>query len=405
MENVPNIEEVSAEEKAQIVAQAKAIRALMYWHLTEAWDDVPLITTLLGPEELQIPSNDALDIYAQMVADLEEAADVLPEVWSGNDYGKITSGAANALLARVHLFFYGYHGVSDGAQRAAAATQKIIDSGVYGLFPDYEQLFTQANEDSEEVVWSIRFSSDLSGNNAEGFSYSFNAVPQSNNYPLQNFVDAFYCTDGLPIDQSPLYDPANYWENRDPRWDATIVYQNEQWLENRPPFNINPAPRRTGYAIDKYVINNNEGLIQGNGAQDWYVFRYADVLLMHAEALIETGNTGPEVYDLINQVRQRVNMPTIESVEGSGLSAAELTDILRHERRVELAFENTRFMDLKRWGTMAEAYERSGGDTKIGRNNPILSGVAYQGERSIILPIPQQELDANINLEQHPAWR
>jgi hypothetical protein len=127
---------------------------------------------------------------------------------------------------------------------------------------------------------------------------------------------------------------------------------------------------------------------------------------MRAEALIETGNTGQEVYDLINQVRQRVDMPTIEEVEGTGLSAEQLTDILRHERRVELAFENTRFPDLKRWGTMAEAYARSANDSKPGGNGtPILSNVSYQGERSLILPIPQVELDANPALEQHPAWQ
>ena len=126
---------------------------------------------------------------------------------------------------------------------------------------------------------------------------------------------------------------------------------------------------------------------------------------MRAEALLEIGTASQEVYDHINSVRQRVNMPRIEDVEGSGLSIRELTDILRHERRVELAFENTRFVDLKRWGTMAEAYARSADDTKPNGTNPILAGVVYQGDRSIILPIPQSELDRNQELLQHPAWQ
>jgi hypothetical protein len=210
--------------------------------------------------------------------------------------------------------------------------------------------------------------------------------------------------DGLLIDESPLYNPDAYWENRDPRWDATIVYPGEKWLDNKPEFNLIGGPKRTGYAIDKYIISDNGGIPQGTGGQDWYIIRYADVLLMRAEALIETGNTGAEVYQLIDMVRQRVDMPKIEDVEGAGLSSAQLTDILRHERRVEFAFEDTRFYDLKRWGTMQEAYERSADDKKPGGDSPILTGVEYQGERSIVLPIPQSEIDVNKALEQNPVW-
>ena len=361
----------------------------------------------MDPEELQIPKSTALEIYEQMEEDLEEAVLVLPEIWEGDDYGRITRGAANALLARIHLFFYGYHNVQEAIQKAREATASIINSGQYSLFPDYEALFTPENEDVAEIIWSVRFSSDLSGDNGEGFSFSNNAVPVALNLPLQNFVDAFYCIDGLPIDQSPLYDPAAYWENRDPRWDANIVYEGEKWLDNRPPYNIGPANRRTGYSIDKYLISNNEGALPNNGGQDWYIFRYADILLMHAEALIETNQNLGEARNLIDQVRQRVNMPTIaqaEEANGTVINQTSLREILRHERRVELAFENTRFVDLKRWGTMQEAYERSGQDTKPRSTNPVLQGVTYQGDRSIILPSPQQELDINRALEQHPAW-
>ncbi len=402
---VPQMASVPAEDKNLILAQAKAMRALFYWHLTEGWDDVPLILSPVDKENTKIPKNSALEIYNAMVADLEEAASILPNQWTGDNYGRITAGAANALLARIHLYFYGYNNVADGAEKALLATEKVINSGLYTLFPDFEELFTVNNEDNAEVIWSVRFSENLGGNNMEGFSFSFNDVPQTTNQPLPNFVADFYCIDGLPIDQSPLYNPNAIQNNRDPRWDATIVYPNEQWLDNRPPFNIAPAIRRSGYAIDKYVINNNDGIQQGVGGQDWYIFRLADVLLMRAEALIETGNTGQEVYDLINQVRGRVSMPKIEDVEGSGLSAIELTAILRHERRVELAFENTRFMDLKRWGTMEQAYINCANDVKVGGNNPIVRNISFQGERSLVLPIPQSELDANSALEQHPAWK
>lgn len=403
--NIDRVDDLDEEEKNIFKAQAKTLRALSYWNLTNAWDDVPLVTEEPDLDVATTPKSTAMEIYENLlVPDLEEAIGLLPESWDGDDYGKVTKNAARALLARVHLFFNGYHNVDGAAQAAADLTEDIIVSGQYQLFPDYQALFTSENEDNSEVIWSVRFTADAGGDNTEGFSYSFNNRPQPNNQPLQNFVDAFYCIDGLPIDESPLYDPGAYWENRDSRWDANIVYEKEKWLENRPPLNIAPGGFRTGYFIDKYVISNNEGLVQGNGGQDWYIFRYADVLLMRAEALLLTGNTGQEVYDHINAVRARANMPSIEEVEGAGLSNQELTDILRHERRVELAFENTRFVDLKRWGTMEQAYQRSADDKKPGGASPVLNGVAYQGERSIILPIPQQELDRNGALEQHPAW-
>jgi hypothetical protein len=404
--NVPGIAGLEEEERGRILGQAKAIRALMYWNLTNGWDDVPLILEPQEPGEYEVPKADQLAIYEQIVADLEDAIAALPEQWTGADYGRITSHAARGLLARVHLFFHGYREVEGAAAEAARLTGEIIDSGQFSLFDGgYEELFKVANEDNAEIIWSVRFGVDLEGNNGEGFSFSFGSGPQTNNQPLPNLADAFYATDGLPITESPLYNPDSFWLNRDPRWDATLVYDGEVWLEGRPAFNAKPNNRRTGYRIDKWIYDVKEGTQGDNNGQDWYIIRYADVLLMRAEALLETEGPKAEVYTLINQVRQRVGMPTVEEVEGSGLGYEELTDILRHERRVELAFENTRFNDLKRWGTMEEAYERSGGDRKLGSDTPILSNVSYQGQRSIILPIPQQELDANPALEQHPAWQ
>ena len=402
--NVPQIEDISDQEKNMILAQAKAIRALAYWNLIYAWDDVPLITTLLGPNELEVPKNSAMEIYNQIVTDLEEAGAVLPEVWTGNNYGKVTSGAVYSLLARIYLYAYGYLDVTNAAQKAADASEKVINSGVYSLFPNYAELFTPVNEDASEIIWSVRFTAEIGGNNEEGFSHSMDTQPQAITQPLPNLVDSFYAIDGLPISESPLYNAEQYWLNRDPRWDATLVYPGEKWLDNKPAFNLIGGLKRTGYAIDKYIISDNGGVDQGNGGQDWYIVRYADVLLMRAEALIETGSISGEVYTLIDMVRQRAGMPTIEEVEGTALSSSELTEILRHERRVELAFENTRFYDLKRWGIMEEAYQRSANDKKPGGESPILTGVMYQGERSIILPIPQNEIDINKALLQHPAW-
>jgi starch-binding outer membrane protein, SusD/RagB family len=129
------------------------------------------------------------------------------------------------------------------------------------------------------------------------------------------------------------------------------------------------------------------------------VLRYADVLLMRAEALIELNQLTPEVYTLINRVRQRVNMRTIEAAEGTNLSQDALRQILRHERRVEFAMEGLRFYDLKRWGLVEDAFKRA-----IADNIPGYVPV-FQGLKSEIFPVPQTEIDVNNKMVQHPAWR
>ena len=103
---------------------------------------------------------------------------------------------------------------------------------------------------------------------------------------------------------------------------------------------------------------------------------------------------------LVNQVRARVNMPTVESVEGSGLSQIALRDIVRHERRVEMALEGMRFFDLKRWGTVQQAFQAALADKIAG-----YSGIIYRGGKSETFPIPQSELDANTSLIQNPIWQ
>ena len=120
---------------------------------------------------------------------------------------------------------------------------------------------------------------------------------------------------------------------------------------------------------------------------------------MRAEALIGSDPANPEIYSLINQVRARVSMPTVQSVEGDNLNKTQLTDVLRHERRVELAFEGLRFFDLIRWGDVSGSYTRMRGDAIVGYNPN------YRGLMSETFPIPLNELDANKKLTQSNPWK
>jgi hypothetical protein len=214
---------------------------------------------------------------------------------------------------------------------------------------------------------------------------------------MPNLAREFYCTDGKPITTSPLYNPANQKANRDPRFAANFYVVGDTYIAGQPVYQGGATP----YGQRKYLRTTSvSGIaVSGAGSQDFYVLRYADILLMRAEALIELNQLTPEVYTLINRVRQRVSMRTIETAEGINLSQGALQQILRHERRVEFPMEGLRFFDLKRWGLVEDAFKRA-----IADNIPGYVPV-FQGLKSEIFPVPQTEIDVNNKMVQHPAWQ
>ncbi len=381
---------ISAQKKNQLLSQALFLRSLFYTHIAMYFQDAPLILKVQALDEAYVPKNTIKEISDQIIKDLKFAADNLPTSYPAAQYGYVTKGAALGLLARFQLYNKDYQGVLD-------ATNAILALG-YSLEPNYAQLFTEAGELSKEILFSVRFNQDVSANN-ELFSGTFLTVPRVESAPMKNLVDEYLCTDGRPISTSPLYNPANPRNNRDPRCGATIYFTGDIFLTDlNRAFLGNTA---TKFGQRKYVRRSASatGIAASSpGGQDFIVLRYADILLMRAEALLET-NQLAGVYPLINQVRARVSMPTIESVEGTNLPQANLRTIVRRERRVELAIEGLRFMDLKRWGTMQDAFTRVAGDIVPGY------APAYRGLKSETFPIPQTELNVNNKLVQNVGWQ
>ncbi len=353
------------------------------------YGDVPLILKVQNLQEAYVPKNSYQEVAAQIVADLTFASGVLPATYPAELYGYATKGAALSLLARFQLYNGNYAEV-------VKLTEQVLPLG-YSLNSSYGQLFTEAGEQSKEIIFSVRFVQNQS-DNGETFSATFLGIPKVNLQPMRNLVDAYYATDGLPITKSPLYKSATPKDNRDPRLSASVYFKNDVFLTDlNRVFTGNTA---TTFGLKKYIRSSASatGISVGSaGGQDFYVIRYADLLLMRAEALVET-NQLAGAYALVNQVRARVKMPTVESVEGTNLTQAQLRAIVRHERRVELAFEGLRFFDVKRWGEIEAAYQRAIGD-KVSGYQPV-----YRGKKSEVFPIPQSELDANKSLVQNPAW-
>lgn len=375
--------------------QALFLRALFYFNLAVYYEDVPLITTPQTLETAQVPKASQREVLDRIIEDLKEAAELLPPAQSAERYGQATKGAAYGLLARIYLF--------DGQwDNAAKAAKDVIDLQQYDLSFPYTNQFTEEGENSKDVIFAARFLEAAGFSTDEKFSATYLGQPKVDQQPMPNLVADFYCTDGKPVTVSDLYDPDKPKENRDPRLLATVWFKGDTYITDVG--RIFKGNNVTGYGLKKYIRTktSDSGIgPAGVGGQDFYILRYADVLLMRAEALIESGQTGDEVYSLINQVRQRpgVGMPTVQEAEGAGLSQSQLREIVRHERRVELAFEGLRFYDLKRWGTVREAYDRMIADNLKGYNP------RYQDKRSESFPIPLSELDANRALVQHDAWK
>jgi hypothetical protein len=381
---------ISDASKKQLLGQAYFLRSVFYMHLAIYFQEAPLILNVQKLEESYVAKNTYKEISDQVIKDLKAAVDALPVTYPAAQYGYATKGAALGMLARFLLYNKDYQGVLD-------ATAAILPLG-YSLNTSYSQLFTEQGEFSKEILFSVRFNQDVSNNN-ELFSGVFLTAPKIDQQPMLNLVRDYYCTDGKPVTTSPLYNNATPKNNRDPRLTASIYFVNDIFLTDiNRAFTGNTA---TGYGLKKYIRTaaSASGIAVFNpGGQDFIVLRYADVLLMRAEALIELNQlTG--VNTLINQVRARVSMPTVEVAEGSGLSQAALRNIVRHERRVELAFEGLRFFDLKRWGTIQEAFQRVAVDNVAGY------GATYRGAKSDVFPIPQSELNANNQLVQNPVWQ
>ncbi len=402
---IANIDRVNMSDamRAQYKAEALTLRALMYINLTMTYNDVPYITEPLTLDKAEMGSTKRADIVASEMELLKGCVNDLPVK---ADLGRVTRGACYAVLGRMALY-------NEKWDEAIAAYKAILELG-YSLEGDYARLFTQAGQTSPEIVFSVRFEGPGLSEGA-CFNAHWNTPLEAMNGTL-NLADEYYNLDGSkPADKNygvmndgklDLWQPnADHWTGRDPRLYATLFVPGMTWNGKGGAtawYGGAAASMSTVYVM-KYFDPSDTGNSWDNG-QDFYVVRYAEVLLSLAEALVEKGGyTESEVLGLVDMVRTRAGMPRVEDVEGSGLSQSSLMDIIRHERRVELAFEGLRLFDLYRWRILDKAVQAI-------ENERTTYGLAYEkrifnGERDYVWPIPLGELDSNNKLEQNALWK
>ncbi len=348
---------------ARSVAEARFIRAYTYNYLTDYFGDVPLVTKMLALDDAQIARTPKAEVVDYILSELTASAADLSLSYSGTDVGRASRGAALAIKARTAL----YNGRWADAAEAARA---VMDLKIYTLHTNFGALFSYAGQNSSEIIWAFQYlrASKTKTHSTPNNLLSRNGQGFSNKVPSQSLVDVYPCTDGLNIDESPLFDPQHPYNNRDPRLGFTIAlpgsvffnYQFETHRDSLKCWNYNTTiPTRvdnqdainafatfTGYCWRKYV-DLEDKIDRTNSELNVIQIRYAEILLIYAEAKNELNQLDQSAYDAINLVRNRpsVNMPSI----AIGQTTALFRSLVRKERLYELAMEGFRLSDLRRW--------------------------------------------------------
>lgn len=358
---------ISQADMNQYIAEARFVRAAQYSRLIFYWGDVPYADkTLKINEAFAMGKTKKADILQKIYEDFDYAASVLPVSYSGTKHA--TKGAALALKARIAL----YMGDMTTARDAAKA---CMDLGIYKLYPDFETLFIGQTKNSVETVFSIPRSVELDVYTPLGqMQQPLMRCIGGGDYiqPSWDLFCSFLCKDGLTIDNSPLYNPQKPFLNRDPRCTATIVEFGTEfcgYIYQPHPDSLITTKVATGErvsnvdsrGVSQYASYNGLAWRKGIDA-DWYsdlmndpdniVIRYADVLLIYAEAMIELNQIDQSVLDAMNKVRARAYKVDYQSTLYPAVTTtnqSELRKTLRIERRMEFAFEGLRYADIIRW--------------------------------------------------------
>jgi len=370
LEKLPTIE-MDASLKSQFEGEAKFLRALFYFNLVMAFGDVPFFTNVLTRDEYaELARTDKSIIYAQMERDLLDASALLP-IEPRGPVGAATKGAANGLLSRIYLY-------QSKWQEAATTAKQVIDQATYSLVAseDYIKIFNGQKENSEESILEFQ-SVGLAPSFWSGASENFYSVMWS---PVIGWANWF----------SPSVESYQQFEEGDIRRKASILLvdasppdfidvDGDGVQEQFPSGNMN-TNYFNGANTRKWLPEGKDLSVVNNFDVNFHIIRFAEILLNHAEAENELGNSVSALTS-VNMIRNRADVAELTEMDQSALR-----EMIRAERRRELLFEGHRFYDLQRWGIAAEK----------------LSPLGYVVGRHEYWPVPAAELDLMPNLTQYP---
>ena len=416
------------------LGEARFVRAYLYMLLWTHHGGVPIITEVLDRftqgDEIFRARNTFEETYQFIINECAEISSDLPVKAEQN--GRITKGAALTLKAFCELFHASplYNKTNDlNRWKTAAATYKqVIDLNIYSLFSDLGTLFMEANNYNSEVIFSKGKKGGTSlGASREGLWGPLAVQGLQRSYafanPTQDLVDQYFMANGLSItDPGSGYDPQNPYLNREKRFYNDILYDGATWLgatvnywygsKDRMEFDIGDAgdASNTSYSYIK-GLNTNYCTYGDNklSSANYIIYRYAEVLLSYAEAQNESVGPDASVYEAVNKVRARAKLPSLSS----GLNQKQMRDAIWHERRVELAMEEKRWLDIIRWKIAEEVLNGTVHAMKIEKVDgtkrytvvPAPGGTkSFSANKNYVWPIPQSVMDKNVNLVQNPNY-
>jgi len=445
------------DQRNAMIGQVQFFRAYEYWRMVEIYGGVPIVDKVLnaGDSALYNPRNSQEECFQFIINNLKTAASLLPLKYSGTDVGRITKGAALALLSRILLFRASPMYNSSNAQYwkdASDAAKAVMDLGVYSLYDKFGRWFF--DKTNPENIWQINFiqAKREHGWDAANFPNSVAIGDAVGACPSEELVEAFPMANGKAI-TDPLsgYDPTDPYINRDPRLKATVLCNGDTLAGVQPiwsyvssgsntPTNYmytidgyeQPYSTSTGYfmnkAMDARLVQASPRIYNyGIGSySDWIEIRYAEVLMNYAEAENELGNIN-NAYTQLIAIRQRAGIQA--GADGnygipSGLTQDGMRAFIQNERFIEFAFENKRYWDLRRWklaGTILNRPTHSMKITKLTNTPRTANGSDYSfqvvindndvtyppsfQDKFYFLPLPQDQLLLNPRMDQNPLWK
>lgn len=392
---INNVSDPDTDVKKVAVAEAKALRAYAYFDLVTLWGPVPLVTKNLEPDEYA-QSNSTLDeLWDQIEQDLEEAIPVLPLKSELDDASRVSKGTAQTWLGKAYLFQEKY-------DEAAEQFDKVISSGEYSLNPDFLTVTRTSSEFGEESIFEISYSADLTavaectwiiafcGPRTPYFSAGTSGISETAwgwCEPRQELYDAFVAAGDSVRRKATLMSEEELIN------DHGGSFRNE---EGNLPYGCYGLVRlKHGAWVDETPGEDFHTI----GETNYRITRYADVLLMAAEAYNRKSSPDDaKALEYINPVRDRAQMPDLTS------TGDQLFEDIKTERRLELAFEFIRFQDLIRWGDAADVLADIGKQIPLGDETYLDNPDAGFKERNWLLPFPEAEISVNENIIQNKGW-
>lgn len=424
-------------KKHRFEGEARFILALKYYRMTRHFGDIPLIKE--KPIELDksaLPRSPKQEVLDYAIENINKAIEYLPDTYSGSNTGRINKAAALTLKADMYLDMASYkkfhhnQDATDLWKEAANAAQQVIDMNIYDLEEDFAFIFkSEANNNNKEVILAKQYLEDELTHMlpilASPTGVGVTGGGWASFCPTRLLVDSYPCTDGKSIYESEMYDMNNPWDNRDARLKKTFFLPGYECL--RPngqyePFMPHPAYNKpeaigtngagggiTGYMYLKY--NDLELTKPDASWTNFSLYRYAEVLLIQAEALNEYDPGNPKIATAVNKIRTRANLPGIDSFL---TNQEKVRETIREERQHEFVAEHKRYFDILRWKIAEKVLNEPGyginkdENTAIGdytQEKFLGQNRSFDPSKHYLWPIPQNAIDNNPNLTQNPNWQ